>query len=144
MDMSQPLPVCLASVQISEKGLCKRQHGVRARGHFPPALRREATPKNSAGSLGQPLICPMVAPGPCAMPLPNTNTSNCARKRGKMAGHLPWCRTVGGGDGAGPLWVCGPMPAAPWGLTRLVAGTMLNQLQPLHATELGELTGAGL
>lgn len=144
MDMSQPLPVCLASVQISEKGLCKRQHGVRARGHFPPALWREATPKNSAGSLGQPLICPMVAPGPCAMPLPNTNASNCARKRGKMAGHLPWCRTVGGGDGAGPLWVCGPMQAAPWGLTRLVAGTMLNQLQPLRAAELGELTGAGL
>lgn len=32
----------------------------------------------------------MAAPGANAMPLPNSVTSNCVRKRGLMAEHLLW------------------------------------------------------
>ena len=53
-DTLQPLPVGLASVQISENGLCKRQHGVRACGHLPPSLEGR-NPKQLTGSLGHPL-----------------------------------------------------------------------------------------
>lgn len=88
--LALPLPVCLASVQISANGLCKRQ-GVRAGGRCTPPQRAclcwdtaqgpasscllrhlsergwDTERSNSSGSLSHPIICPPVKPLPSAI-----------------------------------------------------------------------------